>query len=96
VLENHGPGNRAVHIPQQVFKQEEFFRPQVDFLAQPSGSAPNQIQLEIAGAELIDRAGRGGTGGCATQAYGEAKAHGHLRCEERLAHVIIHTRLEQG
>jgi hypothetical protein len=95
VLEDHSSGDWPVGVPDQIFKQQKFFRPQIDGLSQARNSSPDQIQLKIAGAEHIDGTGSSKIGGCLTQAYRKTKAHRQLRCKEWLTHAIVDTRFEK-
>jgi hypothetical protein len=94
MLKDHGSRNRAICVAHQVFKQQEFLRPQIDDLSQPRGSPPDQIQFEIAGAQHTRRIGAGKIGGRLTQPYRQAKPHRQLRCEEWFTHAIIRTGFE--
>jgi len=51
VLQDHGAGHRTVYVAHQVFEQQEFFRAQIDGLAEPGGCSPDQIELQITGAQ---------------------------------------------
>jgi hypothetical protein len=96
MLQDHGSGNRTIHVPDQVFQEQKLFRPQIDRFSKSRCSTPDQVQFKITRAKHADRIRRHCIGGGLAKPYRKGKAHGQLGSEERLTNTIVRTGFEQS